>query len=295
MRITHGMISDTTIRNMRNNLGRLETLQNQITTGKRLSRPSDDPAAVARAMTYSSDIAAGEGYLRTMDSALSWLHATDSALNEAGNILQRARELAVQGANGGAMTPDDMARIGAEVDNLLQQMVVVGNSSLRGQRLFAGQATDIDPFALAGAPPGYVYSGNPDNLPRQYDVNGILTINTPGEPTFGPALTALTNLRDHLNAGDFTAVSSSDIAAVDGALDAILSARATVGAKMNRLEAAQERRTLLQVNLEDLRSKTEDTDFAEAISKFAIQETVYKASLQVSGQAIQPSLLDYLR
>src|SRR5262245_14251887 len=138
MRITHNMISDTTIRNMRNNLEKLESLHSSITTGKRLNRPSDDPTAVARTLTYTGDLAAGEVFLRTMDSAMSWMSATDSALDDAGNLLQRARELAVQGANG-ALTTDDMKRIGAEVDNLLKQMTVNGNASLRGQRLFAGQ------------------------------------------------------------------------------------------------------------------------------------------------------------
>lgn len=294
MRITHRMISDTTIRNMRNNLSKLEALHSSITTGKRLSRPSDDPAAVARTLTYTSDLAAGEVFLRTMDSAMSWMSATDSALDDAGNLLQRARELAVQGANG-ALTPDDMKRIGAEVDNLLKQMVVNGNASLRGQRLFAGQQIDNDPFSLSGTLPGYTYAGDTGQMRREYDVSAYLTINTPGEATFAPAFAALFNLRDHLNAGDAAAISSTDITAVDQALDTILSARAEVGAKMNRVEAAQGRQTLLQVNLEELRSKSEDTDFTEAVSKFSIQETVYKASLEVGGKAIQPSLLDYLR
>ena len=294
MRITHRMISDTTIRNMRNNLGRLEELHNSITSGKRLTRPSDDPAAVARTLTYTSDLAAGEVFLRTMDNSMSWMSATDGALNDAGNLLQRARELAVQGANG-ALTPDDMQRIGAEVDQVLQQMAVNANASLRGQRLFAGQDIDNDPFAVSGSLPGYTYSGDAGQMRREYDVNAYLTINTPGEATFAPAFTALMNLRDHLNAGDNTAVSNTDITAVDLALDAILSARAEVGAKMNRVEAAQGRQSLLQVNLEELRSKAEDTDFAEAVSRFSVQETVYKASLEIGGRAIQPSLLDYLR
>jgi flagellar hook-associated protein 3 FlgL len=280
---------------MRNNLNRLELLQNSITTGKRVSKPSDDPTAVARALGYASDLAAGEMYLRTMDSSTSWMSATDDALDNAGQLLQRARELAVQGANGGSMTPGDMQQIGAEVDNLLKQMVVTGNASLRGQRLFGGQETDSDPFALSGAFPGYTYSGDAGQMRREYDVNAYLIINTPGQATFDSAIKSLFNLRDHLNTGNYTAITASDISAVDQAMDTILSARAEVGAKINRVEAAQGRQNLLQVNLEDLRSKSEDTDFAEAVSKFSIQETVYKASLEVGGKAIQPSLLDYLR
>jgi flagellar hook-associated protein 3 FlgL len=78
-------------------------------------------------------------------------------------------------------------------------------------------------------------------------------------------------------------------------MDTVLAARADVGAKTNRLEAAQDRQSLLQVNLQDLRSKVEDTDITTAISKFSISETVYNASLQVGSKAIQPSLLDYLK
>jgi flagellar hook-associated protein 3 FlgL len=293
MRITHRMVADTTVRNLRNNLNRLEALHNSITTGKAISRPSDDPVGVARTLTYTSDLAAGEVFLRTIDSSMSWMSATDDALAEAGALLQRAREQAVQGANG-ALTPDDMKAIGAEIDNLHQQMIVNGNASLRGQRLFAGEQVDSDPFTLTVASPGYTYNGDTGTMRREYDVNAYLTINTPGEATFGPAMTALVNLRDHLNAGNTTDV-SNDLTAIDAAMDAILSARAEVGAKMNRVEAAQGRQELLQVNLEGLRSKSEDTDMVEAISKFSIQETVYKASLEVGGKSIQPSLLDFLR
>ena len=209
--------------------------------------------------------------------------------------MQRARELAVQGANGGALTPDDMAIISAEVDHILSQMVVTGNASLRGQRLFGGELIGTDPFTAAATAPGFTYTGDTGTMEREYDLGAYVTINTPGQATLGPAITALFNLRNNLNAGNATAVSSNDLAAIDLALDTLMAARAEVGAKTNRLESAQGRHDLLQVNLKNLRSKAEDTDLVEAISKFSVQETVYKASLEVSGRAIQPSLLDFLR
>jgi flagellar hook-associated protein 3 FlgL len=295
MRITSRMVSDTTIRNAQNNLSKLEQLQNQITSGKALTRPSDDPAGVARTMSYNTDSASGETYLRTMDNSTSWLNATDSALDEAGSLLQRARELAVQGANGGTMTTSDLQKIGSEVDNLLQQMVVTGNSSIRGQRLFAGQQIDKDPFALSGSTPGYTYTGDAGQMRREYDQNAYVVINTPGQATFDPAIKALFNLKNDLNTGNYSAISAADITALDQGMDTILSARAEVGAKTNRLQAASDRQNLLQVNLQDLRSKVQDTDITTAISKFSLQETVYNASLQVGSKSIQPSLLDYLK
>lgn len=294
MRITHRMISDTTVRNIRANLSRLEALQDSITSGKRLARPSDDPAALARVLTFNGDLAAGEVFLRTIDASMSWLEATDTALDQAGKLILRARELAVQGANG-VLGPTELTNIAAEVDHLLQQMVATGNASLRGQRLFAGQQIDTDPFALSAAPPGFTYSGDAGQMRREYDAGVYLTINTPGQATFNPALTALIGLRNNLLAGNSAQVGVTDLAALDAATDAILAARAEVGAKVNRLEAAKNRQDLLQVNLEGLRSKAEDVDYVEAVSRFSVQETVYKASLEVGGKAIQPSLLDYLR
>ena len=294
MRITHQMLADITVDHLRQNVARLEALQNQITTGQQHTRPSDDPPAVARTLSYTADIAAGDAYLRTIDSSQAWLNATDDALDSGGQLLQRARELAVQGANG-SLNASDMAGIGAEVDQLLNQLVVTANANVRGQRLFGGTKIDADPFALVAGSPGYTYTGDTGQMLREYDLGARLAINTPGEAAFGPAITALTNLRDNLNAGNSAAVSAGDIGAIDQAVDAMLTARAEVGAKTNRLDAAQTRQNLLQVNLQSLRSRSADTDYVEALTKFSVQETVYKASLEVGGKALQPSLLDYLR
>ena len=77
MRVTHRMVAETTIRNMRTNLDKLESLQDNLTTGHRITRPSDDPVAVAQTLSYKSSLAAGETYLRTIDDSTSWLNATD--------------------------------------------------------------------------------------------------------------------------------------------------------------------------------------------------------------------------
>ena len=295
MRITNRMMTDTMLRNLRGNLGRLETLHNSITTGKRISRPSDDPPALARALTFSADIAAGEQYIRTMDTSMSWLNATEDALGSATHLLQNARELAVQGAND-ALTSDQKVIIGAQIEEVLKQMVTVGNASLRGERLFGGFRTDQDPFT-AGASPitGVAYGGDAGQQLREYTPGATIQINTLGDTVFPASFTALINLRDNLNAGNSNAVSAQSITEIDAAIDTIMSARATNGARFNRLEQAKDRQELLQVNLKDLLSKAEDTDMADAISKFMIQETLYKASLEASAKAIQPSLMDYVR
>jgi flagellar hook-associated protein 3 FlgL len=295
MRITNPMVSDTVLRNLQNNLAELERLQNQLTSGKRLSRPSDDPPAVETALNYHATIAAGEQYLRNMDSSSAWLQATDATLGSANDLLQRARELAVQGAND-TLDTNQKADIAAEVDQLLQQMVQLGNATLKGQRLFAGLKTDANPFTLNAGPPTTVaYSGDNGQMLREIDVGTTMAINTPGNSVFAPAFAALISLRDNLRAGNSAAVRATDIPGVDAALDTVLTTRASVGAKVNRLQGAQDRQQQLQARITELLAKTEDTDYTAAISDFTQQDTVYKASLQAAAKALQPSLMDYLR
>src|SRR4051812_22055963 len=273
MRVTNSMMSDTVLKNLQGNLATLEKLQGQLTSGKRLNQPSDDPPAVEAALNYHATIAAGEQYLRNMDSSTGWLQATDATLTSATGALQRARELAVQGSNDtlDASQRGDMA---AEVDQLLQQMVQWGNATLKGQRLFGGTKTDANPFTLNAGPPTTVtYSGDSGQMEREIDVGTTLTINTPGDTTLNEAFTALISLRDNLRGNQGTAVGTTDIAGLDAALDTVLTAQANVGAKRNRLEAAQTRQLLLQARITELLSKTEDTDYTAAISDFMQQDT----------------------
>jgi len=294
MRISTRMLSDTLINNLQANLQRLEQTQNELSSGKRLRKPSDDPAAVGRALIYRTDLATGNQYLSTIQSSLDWLNANETALASMTENLQRVRELAVQGGND-TLDQNGMADIAAEVDQLLQHMVSLGNADLRGQRLFAGLKTDANPFTLNAGPPTTVtYNGDAGQMVREIDRGVTVTINIPGSTFLPAAFTALTNLRDHLRAADSAAV-RADISSVDAALGGVLAARGNVGALTNRVQAAQDRQEGLNAEIQKLLSNVEDTDFTDAITRAAAQENVYKAALGVGAKAIQSSLLDYLR
>ena len=294
MRITNAMITDSMLESLRGNQERVEKLHRQLTTGKKLTRPSDDPASVGRALAYRAGIAQGDQYIRTMDASLTWLNATDSTLDSAIKGLQRGRELAVQGANDTLGTQQQQA-IAAEVDQILNQMIQLGNSSLRGQRLFAGLKTDTNPFTAVGTPATSVtYTGDTSQMLREIDVGSTIAINVPGSAVFPSTFSALIKLRNDLNAGNTSAV-KTDISGLDTAFDDILGVRADVGARINRIEAARERQEDLQVRMKDLSSKTEDVDLEEAISQFAVEQTAYQSALAAGAKAVQPSLLDYLR
>ena len=144
MRITQSMLSNNMLSNITNSYERLAKLQEQITSQKKFSKPSDDPAAAMMGMTYRKNLNQVEQYSSNINKATSWTESTDSALNQAISALQRIRELAVQASNG---TYEESQResIAAEIKELKQHIVDVGDTQLGEQYIFNGYGTNTRP------------------------------------------------------------------------------------------------------------------------------------------------------
>jgi flagellar hook-associated protein 3 FlgL len=290
MRVTHGMVAETSLRNIERNLGRMEELQDQITSGTRIRKPSDDPIAVARAMSFQEGLDQADQHLRNVENASAWLNATDFALDGAGGVVQRARELALLAANA-STSPQDRTAIQAEVEQLQQQALTLANSKHGSRFLFSGTRSDQAAYIV---PSSSSYQGDLGTVERDVSPGVAMGININGSSVFNPLFDALAGLKSALTAGSVGGIQAS-IDGLDTALDGVLTARAQVGAKMNRLESLKGRLEDIQVSLTRLLSETKDVDMAEAITAFSVQENVYKASLAAAAKSMQPSLLDYLR
>ncbi|MDI3281003.1 MAG: flagellar hook-associated protein FlgL [Bacillota bacterium] len=308
MRITNQMLTANLLRNLQRNVERLAKNNEMLATGRRLSVPSDDPVGIGRSEFLRTALVENEQYSSNVAEARSWLEATDAALEEMGNVLQKARELAVYGANG-SLSGEARQALAKEVDQLIQQAVQVANADHGGRFIFAGFQTRPNPpgytAPYTGVPPtspwtAVNYNGGPSTDAMEYEIGqGVtLRVNVTGEQAFGPAgsdlFSALIGLRDHLTANNVAAV-SNDIAVLDGFMDNLLQWRAEVGARMNRLEATQDRLSAQKVNLTRLLSQVEDADMAQVILDLKMQESIYRAALDSGARIIQPTLLDFLR
>jgi flagellar hook-associated protein 3 FlgL len=293
MRITNQMMVDSALRNLAQNETKMDSLQSQLTSGKRITRPSDDPDGARLALAYRAQQDAREQYTRTIDNSMSWVQAAQAPLDGATNLLHRARELAVQASND-TLNAGDRAAIATELDTLIGQLVQLGNTSVRGQRIFAGTQTGTDPLVLNSGPPTTVsYTGDSGQMMREIDFGVTVPINVSGSFFTGVAGTLIT-LRDDVQAGNTTAIQGG-LTALDGSLQQVLDVQTQVGALTNRLQATRDRHALDTEHEGERLSQIEDVDYTEAVSAFTLQETVYKAALAASSHAIQPSLFDYLR
>ena len=141
MRITNSMLIKNMLWNSNNNLVSMSNYQNQMSTGKKITRPSDDPVGITKVMKYKTDIRETQQYSKNIDDALGWLEVSESSITNIKDILQRVRELTVQASNG-TNTPEDTDKIRVEVEQLTKEIMVSGNATSAGRYLFSGLETN---------------------------------------------------------------------------------------------------------------------------------------------------------
>ncbi|MDI4650349.1 flagellar hook-associated protein FlgL [Cohnella hashimotonis] len=304
IRVTQSMMNTQLLRNVSSNLGRMNDLQNQLSTGRRINKPSDDPVGLTFSMRYRSEIDANDQYVKNTDSATSMLDFTDTTLGQAGDVLQRLRELAVKGATG-AQPQEAYDAINLEVKELYNQLVEIGNSKFNGKYVFNGEQTQTAPYPgtkIDDATGKMAYEVTTDAGQTQYELGPGVTLgaNLTGVEIFGNPTDAdnvflvVKQVSDALKDGNYNKVSDL-IGSIDTRLGTLLEKRAEVGARTNRLALVSDRLTQTGVNLKSIQSKTEDADMAEVITNLKTEENVYQASLSAGAKLISPSLVDFLK
>ena len=299
MRITEGIIAGRNLADLQRANAAVAKASQQVSTGNRLSRPSDDPQAVQKALNLRGDLAATAQYMDTANASQGWAQATDDALADINDVLQRAREAVVQGGNG-TMSQKDRNDIATQIDQLIGQAKASGNATFDGQYIFAGQKTDTAPYDPDGAD---TYNGDTGSIIRTIGPGVSVQLNGSmgsvlGNGSDGKALQVLRDIATHLRGGtaaDTNALRTTDLAAIDASMADVSTARAEAGALSNRLTTAANRLTDLQASTEKVRSGVEYVDLAEAISQLSSQQAVYQAALQATGSSLsQRTLMDFL-
>lgn len=297
MRITQSMMTSSMMSGLQGNYRRLDKYQEQMMTQRRINRPSDDPVGVASALQYRGQITATTQFEQNADDADAWLKYGDTVMTEVTQIVQKLSELAVQGGTD-TVPKDARENIAAEVDQLYQQLVSLGNSQFKGKYIFNGERTDEKPFPEDPTQTSYAL----DDGEVRYQVGAGITVsvNTLGEQVFGAygdtsgIFAVVDNLKKALLADDTAGIQSA-IPSLQKNLETTITAQAEMGGKQNRLEFTLSRLGDLNLNYMDLQSKVEDADISKVIIDLKTSESVYQASLDTMARIIRPSLLDFLR
>lgn len=141
MRITNNMLVKDMLWNANKNLVSMSQRQRELSTGRKIHRPSDDPVGTTQVLKYKTDIREAQQYKKNISDGLGWLEVTESSLISAKEILHRVRELTIQAANG-TNTPEDTQKIQIEIEELTKELIVIGNATSAGRHIFSGLETD---------------------------------------------------------------------------------------------------------------------------------------------------------
>jgi len=303
MRITTGLQFLSSLDQIRDQNAALYDSRLEVSTGRRLRSGAQAPQDYARALQLRQAEDDSDRFTTTSQQVRSDLGSYDSALGELGNVVLRARQLAVQGASD-ALTPDQRSLISQQVGTLLEEALAIGNKFQDGKYMFAGSSSGTAPYAplvTAGQITGVAYSGDDRTQSAELEAGvrmetSVSGIDVFGEPPDSPdnLFGALIKLRDDIAAGSAGAVSAS-IATIDTATDRFLGLRGELGVRVQHLDnLAKFRENALQIVRRE-RSEIEDADLPKAITRLTQQEAGFQAALTVASRLQRDSLIDRLR
>lgn len=297
MRITNKTLTENFLRNLSQNLNQMSQYQNQLSSGKVVTKPSEDPMLVSKIMDLRNSVGINEQNNTNIGDALGWVQTQDGALNSGSGILQRIRELIVYGAND-TLAPQDRQAIKDEVVQNIEALRDVFNTNFDGRYVFGGQKTKTPPFQFTKED-GMTYHGDENNIQREIAKGVHVELLTSGSQFLGEGAEGLgallKNVVSALEGNDTQQLSGSLLEKVDQKMEDLLSLRSKIGAMDNRLQASLSRNEEENIQLNGLLSKKEDIDVAEKFMEYSVMSTVYQASLAAGSKILQPSLLDYLR
>lgn len=298
MRVTNQMMASNALTNLGSLRSRMDKLQNQVATGHRIERSSEDPTAGGDVMRVQSRLQLVDQWGKNLGDARAWTRATEGALAHMTDLLGRARDLALMGAND-TMNNQQRQSIVPEAKQILEDLLATLNSEHMESNLFGGFGTTGAPFALDMAVGGVTYAGDSGEMLRDVGPGVTVSANTQGN-RFGNwampdnILTTVWQLTQDLQNGPSTAV-ANNLTNLDRGMQTLITLRTEAGARDRRLEQADMRLKDTMIHLEEIWQQAQGVDMEKAIIDLNSTETTYRAALQVGARVIPPTLADFLR
>jgi len=288
MRVANKTIYDSVKYNLGSIYEELNKANEIATTGKRINNLSDDPVGLTQSLNIRSNLASIEQMGRNISYGNSWLTASESAMTSVQNIISDTKVLCIQMANA-TIGPEQRSWAAGTVQNMLDEIVSLGNTDVAGNYIFAGSKTDTVPFDQDGT-----YNGDNNPFSIKISKNSTVEIGSDGQAVFGNIFNTLFDLKTALETNDLGGVQDA-MGNLDGHFDDISAKISDVGSKMNRMEIKDRIYQGLNFSNTERLSKIEDADIAEAIMNVKAAELTYQTALASSSKVMTLTLVDYLK
>ncbi|MCR4291069.1 MAG: flagellar hook-associated protein FlgL [Candidatus Scalindua sp.] len=287
-----------TLANVQKSTSNMSRLQEQISTGKKVNRVSDDPAGARKILSLRSEDLRLDQYASNIQTATQSLDFSASALQNTSDILVRITELTMQGVSD---STDQGGRtiIANEINQLLETIMQSANAQRLGRYTFAGTETTTEPFVSTRNSSGDIsavtYNGNRETVEYNVGPNTNTIVNLTGDEVFvsSKLFDTIIKIRDNLSDGSIT-FARNELGNLDNASQNILNSIAKAGGISNTLELTGNRITDTKLSLQEVLASAESADIAELILKLKEQQSIFEASLSSGSYIFKTSILNYL-
>jgi flagellar hook-associated protein 3 FlgL len=279
--------------NLQRNSAAMARLQEQLSSGKLISKPSDSPTGTVSALRLRSEIRRADQYKRNADDGIGWLGTADNTLTDMLDTVRRVRDLTLQAANAAT---DDTGRVAlaAEVDQLRQHALALGNTTYLGQPLFGGTSGAASAYDANAN-----YLGDGGTISRTVGDGVSVQVNLPGTQVFGPAgsdlFRVLDDIKNQITTGNTDQLLNVDLGDLDKAFLRLQDSQALVGARYHQVEAMSDRADAAQLDATNQLASVESIDLPKTVMDLQLQEVAYQAALGAAARVLQPSLVDFLK
>jgi flagellar hook-associated protein 3 FlgL len=290
-RVTNQTLMTSAQRNLQASMTRLASLQSQASSQKAITKPSDDPSGTGDSLRVRAQQRATEQYSRNVDSGNGWLTMGDSALSATEGILNRVRDLTVQGANEATLTPATREAIASELEGLKSELLGQANTKYLGRSVFAGNSDAGTAFTT-----DYSYNGAAGSaVQRRIGADSTVRVDADGAAIYGTGGDSAFALIDKV-AADLRAGTSvnTHLDAIDDRINTVIAGHAELGTRHAQILKAEESLMTLSGTLEAQRAGVEDVDLSKVLLDLKLQEVSYQTALSVTARVLQPTLMDFL-
>jgi flagellar hook-associated protein 3 FlgL len=287
-RVSQRMLVNTALNGLNANIAANQRLQEQVSSGRLVTRGSDDPAGATYSMQLRSQQTLANQYLVNIDDADGRLNTADDALQSLANSINNVKSLVVNVNDSGLGSPSRSA-IAAEISEIRNTVVDTYNTTYRNRPIFGGTVQGSVAVDSNGS-----YVGNEASMVARIDRDVTIRTDVSGQAAGADKLPALlTKIVDDINTGSTDI--SDDQDQLDSILTGVLNTVGDVGARASQVDTTKTRVTATQLDVKGRIAGIEDIDLPKAILELQASAVAYQASLGAAGKVLQTSLLDYLR
>jgi flagellar hook-associated protein 3 FlgL len=301
-RITPEMITSSTLNDINSSLAALERTTNELSSGKTILEPSDNPYGASRVIELQSQLDGLSSYANNAQEGIEWENTASSAMSNMNNVLQSVRQLLVQSSNG-TYNQGDRESIATQVQQLTEEVKQDANTQYAGQYVFSGTKTTTAPYKQGAED---AYQGDNGAVTRAIGPAMSVSVSTEISSLLGNGqasgdgklLDTLRTISEHLKGGtseDVSALGSSDLEKLEGSIEELTQLQATTGSVTDQLQTAANRIEGLQASITATLSNTRDANIAETSIAYSNEQAAYEAALRAGASIVQESLLQFLQ